>query len=325
MASSGSEDTLKDVIMEKVNQATTGAKTASTNTSGKSSDSTPAPASTHSAEPAKTESQEPPQSATAPAMPAQEKTSTETHTMKESDSDKKSTAPTAPATEVAQHEVDTIPVGPILIIAGFLFIWAAGYVQNRISNDKQFNRIKAIETKLEEKVSTESLEALQGRASTAESRAAEAMKASSDTKKEVSSIKSALSKKADSSVLSTKADTSALEAVSNEVSSVKESLDSKAASSNLDSVKASMITQSDLDRVAAAKADLDWVKDSMAGVAKAEDVDAQMSALKSDISEAGDSIMKRLEAVEAALREMKAQQANTNNEATPAEAVAAPN
>lgn len=245
--------------------------------------------------------------------------------MKESDSDKKSTSPTSSTPKVAQHEVDTIPVGPILIIAGFLFIWAAGYVQNRISNDKQFNRIKAIETKLEEKVSTESLEALQGRASTAESRAAEAMKASSDTKKEVSSIKSSLSKKADSSALAAKADASALESVSSEVSAVKEALSSKAAASDLDAVKASMLTQADLDGVASKKADLDWVKESIAGVAKSDDVEAKMNAFKSDVSEAGDSIMKRLEALEAAISEMKALHAKDEAPQVDATATASPN
>jgi hypothetical protein len=248
--------------------------------------------------------------------------------MKESDSDKKSsTTPTPAPAEVSQHEVDTIPVGPILIIAGFLFIWAAGYVQNRISNDKQYNRIKTIETRLEEKVSSETLEAVQGRASTAESKATEAMKSASDTKKELSSVKSTLNKKADTTALESglagKADSDALTTVAENVAAVQAALDTKVSTDALASVQNALSSKSsseELDALAAkmaAKADLEWVQESMAGVVKSADLESGMTALKGEVSTAHKGMNDRLQALEAALAELKAKLNNAGEAATP--------
>lgn len=321
-ATSEGQDALQEVIKENVEVATTGAKTVSSSSKPGPTQTKPAPtqapetASAVKAEESKPEkgSDEP---VTASKQIVQEPTSQETDTMKESDSDKKSsTTPTPAPAEVSQHEVDTIPVGPILIIAGFLFIWAAGYVQNRISNDKQYNRIKTIETRLEEKVSSETLEAVQGRASTAESKATEAMKSASDTKKELSSVKSTLSKKADAAALESglagKADSDALSTVSENVAAVQAALNTKASTDALASVQNALSSKSsseELDALAAkmaAKADMNWVQESMAGVAKSTDLESGMTALKSDLTSAQKGMNDRLQAIEAALADLKA-------------------
>lgn len=322
-ATSEGQDALQEVIKENVAVATTGAKavTSSNNKPGPTQTKpTPSPTpetllavKAAESKPEK-ESDEP---VKASKQIVQEPTSQETDTMKESDSDKKSSpTPTPAPAEVSQHEVDTIPVGPILIIAGFLFIWAAGYVQNRISNDKQYNRIKAIETRLEEKVSSENLEAVQGRASTAESKATEAMKSASDTKKELSSVKSTLSKKADVAALESglagKADSDALSTVSEDVAAIQAALDTKVSTDALTSVQDALSSKSsseELDALAAkmaAKADMNWVQESMAGVAKSTDLESGMTAMKSDITSAQKGMNERLQALEAALADIKA-------------------
>ena len=321
-ATSEGQDALQEVIKENVAVATTGAKAVSSSNSPSPTQTKPTPSPTpETPAAAKAAESKPEKESDAPVTTskqiAKEPTSQETDTMKESDSDKKSsTTPTPAPAEVSQHEVDTIPVGPILIIAGFLFIWAAGYVQNRISNDKQYNRIKAIETRLEEKVSSENLEAVQGRASTAESKATEAMKSASDTKKELSSVKSTLSKKADAadleSGLASKADSDALSTVSENVAAVQAALNTKVSTEALTSVQDALSNKSssvDLDALAAkmaAKADMEWVKESMTGVVKSTDLESGMTALKSDVSSAQKGMNDRLQALEAALAELKA-------------------